>query len=79
MRVGQEADVLAPQFVYGVVLRDCRNVIAGAPFAGEGESPLWTDFSRKVAALDISETTKTDLMNGARDALLNVVGPAYKT
>jgi len=59
-------------------LRDCRNVIAGAPFAGEGESPLWTDFSRKVAALDISETTKTDLMNGARDALLNVVGPAYK-
>lgn len=78
MRIGQEADVLAPKFAYVAVLRDCRNIIAGAPFAGGGLSPLWSDFSRKIRALDVEETTKQNLLPGAEQALLQVVGPAFQ-
>ena len=61
MRVGQEADVHAPRFVYAAVLRDCRNIITGVPFDNNGLSPLWTDITAKVEALKIDAPAKQKL------------------
>ena len=77
MRVGQEADVLPPRFVYDTVIRDCRNVIAGEPFAGDGMSPLWRDFTTKVDRLNINDTSKDQLLTEAKSTLVEVVAPAF--
>ncbi len=77
MRVGQEADVLPPKFVYNAVVRDCRNVLSGEPFGGEGRSPLWRDFTGKVNRLNIDANSRDRLLAEAKDALVHVVKPAF--
>lgn len=75
-----ENGVLAPKFVYEYVLESAGNVIQGYPFEGsppENPSPLYGDFAKKVAALDIDDDTKNDLLLRAREALINTVSPAY--
>lgn len=72
--------VLAPKFVYDYVLESAGNVIQGYPFEGsspENPSPLYEDFTNKVAALDIDEDTKNDLLFRSREALIDTVSPAY--
>ena len=72
--------VLAPRFVYDYVLESAGNVIQGYPFEGsppENPSPLYEDFAKKVAALDVDEDTKDELLFQARGALIDAVSPAY--
>ena len=74
--------VLAPRFVYDYVLESAGNVIQGYPFEGsppENPSPLYEDFAKKVAALDVDEDTKDELLFQARGALIDAVSPAYVT
>jgi uncharacterized protein (DUF885 family) len=78
MRQGAAAGVLAPKFAYANVLRDCRNLVTGAPFDGlSGNSPLWADISGKIERLPIDQAVKQRLRADAVVALVKVVRPAY--
>jgi uncharacterized protein (DUF885 family) len=86
-RIGQVIDglhrrealgVVPPRWVFPLVIESARAIITGTPFAGEGESPLWQDFNRKLAALpEVPAITVDALRAEARSALLESVGPAY--
>ncbi|MEE2566897.1 DUF885 domain-containing protein [Hyphobacterium marinum] len=72
--------VLPPEFAYPVVINTARGMITGAPFDDSGtDSPLWSDFQAKVASLDLPEDDANALLDAARTALLDSVGPAYET
>lgn len=78
--LGASNDVLAPRFVYGYVIEASRNVVTGYPFEGadpSNPSPLYEDFTKKVAALNLSEDETSQLRLEAREALLDSVFPAY--
>jgi len=78
MRLSENAGVLAPKFAYANVLRDCRNLLEGAPFTqANKESPLWVDISRKIDALNLDAAVKQRLRAEAIRALITVVRPAY--
>ncbi|WP_292054063.1 MULTISPECIES: DUF885 domain-containing protein [unclassified Brevundimonas] len=76
--MGQVADTLrdrtakgivSPMFVFEPSFENTRAVISGAPFAGEGENPVWADIQKKVTALDTDQATKDRLLASAREAL----------
>lgn len=76
-----ERGIVPPRFVYDYVLRDCRNVIAGAPFTDGEASPLWSDLQAKVNALAPETATSAEkerLIAAGRAALVDVVKPAYE-
>lgn len=72
--------IIPPQFVFPMVMNDCRNVITGQPFDNtQVKSPLYDDFISKVNALkDVDATAKSKLIQDAKDALINVVKPSYE-
>ena len=74
----REAGVLLPKFVYEKLRTASQNIISGAPFDDGDDSPLLSDFSAKVQALDIDDMKKEALIDEARVALLEVVGPTYE-
>ena len=74
-----EAGILPPKFVYEHILRDGRNITAGAPFDDSGtDSIFYADFKSKVDKLDISADEKAALIAKAEKALLRSVRPAYR-
>lgn len=73
-----KAGIKPPKFVYDRVLDASHNVIKGAPFTDEGDSPLLDDFRNKVARLDIDDATKADLIAQAKTALTDKFGPAWQ-
>ncbi len=79
MRLGESAGVLAPKFAYANVLRDCRNLLTGAPFDKQlsGDSPLWADFSAKIDDLDVGPGVKQALRGDAIKLLITSVRPAF--
>ncbi|MDO6569662.1 DUF885 domain-containing protein [Gilvimarinus sp. 2_MG-2023] len=82
-----EQGILAPSFVYPLVIQDSRNIISGAPFtataisATDGASkpsPLWQHFTQQLDGLALPQAREKRYLNAARDALLNSVEPAYQ-
>lgn len=73
-----EKGIIAPKFVYPYVIDDSENIISGAPFDDGEPSALWDDFSTKVDSLDIDADKKDELMESARQAMLESVKPAYE-
>lgn len=70
--------IIVPKFIVPHVVRDCRNIITGAPF-GEGEdSVLLADFRKKVLAVNVTEAERQRLLKAAVDALAQKVQPAYR-
>ncbi|WP_088332003.1 DUF885 domain-containing protein [Lacimicrobium sp. SS2-24] len=79
LKIREKLGVFPPKWSYEQMIVAARNVITGVPFAQMQEpSTLWEDFSQKVAALEIDQTEKDDLMEQARTALITKVGPAYE-
>lgn len=78
MRDGEAKGVLAPRFVYGHVIRDCRNLLTGAPFGPGADSPLYADFTAKLDGFKADRVLKQALRADAAQALSGVVGPAYQ-
>jgi uncharacterized protein (DUF885 family) len=81
--VGQSAEraddgIIVPDWVFPYVIADAKNVISGAPFEDGPDSPIYADLKKKVAALDISEAEKADLVTRGEVALNNSLKPAYK-
>ena len=71
--------VVLPQFVYAKLMPAARNVITGAPFSAQEDSPLLADFKSKLEAIDIGPVDKQQLIRRAEAALTNSVGPAYQS
>ena len=70
--------IIAPKFVYPYVISDSNNIITGKPFDDlEKDSTLLADFKKKVNALDVDDTKKSELIAQANDVLVNSVKPAY--
>lgn len=78
MRDGEAKGVLAPRFVYGHVLRDCANLLTGAPFGPGTDSPLYADFTGKLDGVRADRVLKQPLRAAAAEALNNAVAPAYR-
>ncbi len=78
---GSEAlGVIPPRFVFPLVASDIRNVLAGHPFDdSRDENVLLKDFREKVGALDLPEDREQQLVDAASAALLEAVGPAYRS
>jgi uncharacterized protein (DUF885 family) len=72
--------VIAPKFVFPLVLDASRKVIQGQPFESSGaNSPLLEDFSKKVNALkDVDPATRDRLLGDAKKALTDSLKPAYE-
>jgi uncharacterized protein (DUF885 family) len=52
LKMREEKGVVAPRFVFPLVLDACHKIIKGKPFdSGPNDSPLLEDFTKKVTAL----------------------------
>jgi uncharacterized protein (DUF885 family) len=71
--------IIPPQFVFPLVIKDCQSIISGQPFDNSGrKSLLFEDFTTKVYALNnVDGATKSKLIDDAKNALINVVKPSY--
>ncbi|MBD3649414.1 MAG: DUF885 domain-containing protein, partial [Pseudomonadales bacterium] len=79
MKTQKEKGIVAPAFVYTHAIENCRNLIEGAPFDGaETPSPLLADFESKVRHLNLAPEVGEVLIEQARSALANHVGPGYR-
>ncbi len=71
--------VLLPKFAYAKLVKTSRNVITGAPFTDEIDSPLYADIKAKIANLKkVNQADKDVLLEQAKQALLTSVAPAYE-
>ncbi|HYE48205.1 MAG TPA: DUF885 domain-containing protein, partial [Azospirillaceae bacterium] len=74
-----EAGVMPPAFSYAPIVTAARNVVTGRPFdQGPDASPILADLEKKVAALDLPETRKKELVKAGEAALLEQAGPAFR-
>jgi uncharacterized protein (DUF885 family) len=80
LQMREEKGVVAPRFVFPLVLDACHKVIQGKPFdSSAGNSPLLDDFTKKVGALkDVDSASRDRLLSGATKALNESVKPAYE-
>lgn len=79
VRIRGEKNLLLADWQYPQMIESARNVISGAPFDDSGsDSTLWEDFQGKVADLEVEPQVREELLTEAREALLEVVQPAYE-
>lgn len=79
MKEQESRGIRQPKFVYTHALDDCRNLITGKPFdESTASSPLLDDFVTKVRHLDLIESESARLIDRARSALIDHVGPGYQ-
>lgn len=79
MKRSESLGVLPPRFVFKKVLSDILNLQKGVPFEKKGEdSPLWSDFKKKLMALKLPAETEKQLMSEGEKALLQSVQPAFQ-
>ena len=80
-RTAASEGVRPPRFAYAGVIEQARALVTGAPFAGEGQAPLWRDANTEIDALlkagTIDEAKAGALRKAARQALLDRFKPAY--
>ena len=79
MREQAAMGIVPPKFNFAPVRADGQRVLAGAPFAGAEDTPVFADFKTKVNKLAIAETEKARLIASARDALLGPFQRGYRT
>lgn len=77
--VRESEGVLPPRFVFPLVIEASRNIVTGAPFDDSGkDSAMFEDFGNKVSKLSgLSDEERAAFISDARNALLEVVAPAY--
>jgi uncharacterized protein (DUF885 family) len=70
--------IYMPKSVYPLLVEGAQNVISGAPHGPGPDSPIFADFKRRVALLDIPGERKARLIAEARGALVSELQPAYQ-
>ncbi len=75
----RKKNIIAPAFVFPLVIDDCRNLLVGKPFdESEDDCTLLADFKKKVAKLEVSDVKKEQLIADAEKALKEDLQPAYE-
>jgi len=77
LRIREQKGLFLPDWSYPKMIESSRNTLVGQPFSGEGDSLLWTDFNDKLDAIELAPATSEKLRQEAREALVEIVGPAY--
>jgi uncharacterized protein (DUF885 family) len=70
--------IYIPKTVYPLLIEGAQNVISGAPHDAGPDSPIFVDFKRRIAQLDIAADHKARLIEEARVALTRQLQPAYE-
>ena len=78
LKLRAELGIIAPKFVFPHVIRDSKNILAGAPFDEGKDSTILADFSKKVDKLEISEEEKSTLLTDVKTALISSIQPGYE-
>ena len=80
LQVREDKGVIAPRFVFPLVLDACHKVIQGKPIdSSTNYSPLLDDFTEKIGELrDVDSATRDRLLADAMKALKESVKPAYE-
>ncbi|HEY3850557.1 MAG TPA: DUF885 domain-containing protein [Steroidobacteraceae bacterium] len=78
MKEREARGFLMPRLVYPLLIEQCRGIISGAPYGEGADNPVWTDFNRKIDALQIPSAEKDSLRARARSAMLKSIAPAYR-
>ena len=81
-KINAEAGSRVPRFAYEAVIGQSRALITGAPFGGEGDSPVWGDAQAKIDGLlkagKIDRPKADAYRAAARKALVEEWLPAYQ-
>ncbi|MXO67056.1 DUF885 domain-containing protein [Altericroceibacterium endophyticum] len=64
--------------IYPLLISGSRQIITGAPFEEGDDSPVWSDFSRKISELDVDPFQRETLLERARDALTGPFKGGYE-
>lgn len=73
----QEAmGIRPPDFALPMVITNCENLLRGAPFGGDGDSPILADFREKVAAAELASAE--GLLREAEAGLREGFGPGFR-
>ncbi|MDQ8204113.1 DUF885 domain-containing protein [Pelagicoccus sp. SDUM812003] len=76
----EQMGIVPPTFVFPRAIESCRNLLSGAPFEeSEAECPILEDFRKKIAELDLQESRRKELIEEAKAALVESVGPSYRS
>jgi len=75
----ENKNIIAPKFVFPLVIESIDNLLVGAPFQDGPDSTLLADFKRKIDALDITDDAKSRLILSASDTLKRHFSPAYRS
>jgi uncharacterized protein (DUF885 family) len=78
LKLRAELGIIAPKFVFPHVIRDSKNILAGAPFEKGTDSTILADFSKKVDKLEISAEEKNTLLTDVKTALISSIKPGYE-
>lgn len=73
-----DRDIIAPKFVFPMVIDGSRNIITGAPFDEGSESAIYKDFKEKLSQLELNPHERARLESDAKDALVTKLAPAYR-
>jgi uncharacterized protein (DUF885 family) len=80
-QLAADEGVHAPRFAYEAVIEQARAIVTGAPFAGDGDAPLFADAKAKIDALvangKIDTARAEELRVAAAAVLTERVKPAY--
>ena len=78
LKIRQDKNIIAPKFVFPLVLKSIDNILIGAPFDEGSDSTLLADFKRKIENIDIADDTRSELTSAASNALKDHLAPAYR-
>ena len=78
LEVRAQLGIVPPKFVFPKVIASIDNILTGAPFDNGAASTILTDFSRKIAALELPTEQHQQLLDEASDAMLNQLAPGYE-
>ena len=78
LKIRQDKNIIAPKFVFPLVLKSIDNILTGAPFDEGSNSTLLADFIGKIENIDIADDTRSELTSAASNALKDHLAPAYR-
>jgi uncharacterized protein (DUF885 family) len=79
LKIRELQEIIAPKFVFALVLSDCNNLLRGKPFDKGDNHAIYDDFTTKVNQLEsIPETRKAELIAQLEKALLESFQQGYK-
>jgi len=77
LKIREDHGIVPPKFVFPMAISDCENVLKGSPFEPGDPSTLMADFQTKINRLELADELKSSFMEGAAEALISSVKPAY--